>query len=417
MDIMKICFIAPLQDYSGYASFSRLFLKTMQAGGLDVVARALKYDQLDSESQYKEEPWLTEALNKPLEGIEMVIQCTTPNIEAQPKPGLINGLYFFWETDRLPPSWLAQIEKFDFVMVPCRFNAEMLVKCGCTKPILVLPPPSDLDIYKQEREPYKVANSEGRTIFYNISQLSSKKGIDALIRAYYGAFADKPDEVLLVLKTYIGMSNRHNERATIEQFINKIRQGCRIPIQKYPPILPITSTMSEEDIHKLHKGCHAYVNSSRGEGHCIPAFDAIGHGNILISSKTSGMADWVDENNSMVYNALRTNVYDMAHGDPSLYTGVEQWFEPSTSEMGHLMRMYHLLRKGNADNILDFQSMDIWNKIGILKENGQKLIERRDYKTVADRLATQLKAAFTSWKEKGKIEFDLSDASVMKIGG
>ncbi len=412
---MKICFIAPLQDYSGYATFSRIFLKTLDSCNFDLTARALKYDSLDNPDQYKEDERQTELLSRPLQDIQMVIQNTTPNIEAIPKLGLINGIYFFWESDRLPPAWIQKIQEFDFVLVPCTFNAQMLLNCGCTKPIIVCPPPCDADIYKIKRDPLPIPGAEGRTIFYNICQLSAKKGVDALIRAYYAAFADRPDEVLLVLKTYVSMSNRHNEIEIVKGFINQIRQGCRIPVQKYPPILPIMETMSDDDIARLHLASDCYVNASRGEGWAYPAFDAICHGKTLISNNKSAMADWVTPDIAMIYDSLITNVYNMQHPDPVLYTGVEQWFEPSTAQMAHLMRTFHLLKKGDKEGSLTDEGKAAWQKVLEMRENGRRLADKYDYRNVAPRIKPQLEAAYESYKLTGVVTFNTDNPSVKKI--
>jgi hypothetical protein len=138
---MKMLFCGPVLDFSGYANFSRNLARTLKHAGIDLVVRPLRYDQRDNNEQYEPEPWLKEMLQRPLKGIDIILQNTTPNVEAVPKPGLMNGLYFFWETDRLSPDKIQRVNEFDFLIVPCRFNAEMLVNSGCQRPILVFLPP------------------------------------------------------------------------------------------------------------------------------------------------------------------------------------------------------------------------------------------------------------------------------------
>ncbi len=406
---MKVLFTSPLRDFSGYGSFGRVFFKTLIHGGLDVAARALNYDKLDEGQAIAIDADLSEALRKPITSdIEVLIQNTTPNVEAVPKPGLMNGLYFFWETDRLPPTWFEKINQFDFVMVPCKENAQMLMNFGCKPPVLVIPAPCDKTVYDKGAEPYKPVKPVGdRTIFYNICQLSAKKGVDALIRSYYAAFADTPDEVLLVLKIYVNMYSRNpeHEKMQVNQFIEKMRRGVRIPISKYPPILPILTTMSDEEIAGLHKFGDAYVCSSRGEGWCIPGFDALGHGSILISHARGGMADWVSPKNALVYNAMPIHVFGQDHPDPSLYTGIEQWYEPCTIEMAHLMKSFHLLNTMDKAGGLNEHNTEEWAKVQETKKAAAEMIDRFHYENISEQVVTQIRAAYESWKRFGTVEF------------
>ena len=44
-----------------------------------------------------------------------------------------------WETDRLPDEWLDILGRFDRVLVPSRFNADVFASSGLTVPIAVVP--------------------------------------------------------------------------------------------------------------------------------------------------------------------------------------------------------------------------------------------------------------------------------------
>ena len=265
----KILIVAPFKDMSGFASAGRHLLHALQQNkDIEVVARAVTYDQLDVGQKFNVPSWLQEALTKDIQNIDCCIQVLTSNVEAQPIPGVFNILYTFLESDRLNGLWASKAQEFDMIMVPCKYNAETMLRSGISKPVIICPPPCDIDIYLKERQPYEIKNSNGRTIFYNICQLSGKKGIDVLLRSYFAAFAGCPDEVLLVLKTYINMQNRANDMQQVKNFIQQIKNGCRIPVPKLSPVLPIVHTVSEDEIHALHKAGHAYVNASRAEGWC-----------------------------------------------------------------------------------------------------------------------------------------------------
>lgn len=411
---MKICFTGPLLGFSGFSTASRNVLHALHNAGANLVARNLVYDIADPGTEFKTPDWLAAHLKKPLVDIDFLIQATTCNVEAVPKPGIFNALYTFFELDRIPGHWIQKANEFDLIIVPCQFNAQMLAQCGITKPVLIMQPPADLSYYDTFLNPVEdpgLPDLEGKTIFYNICQLSSKKGIDLLLRAYYAAFADMPDEVVLILKTYINMGDRQNDLATVKDFIARVKQGIRMPFDKMPPVLPIVSVFSENKIRGLHIKCHAYVNSSRGEGFCIPAFDALGFGNVLISNNYGGMHEYVTNDVALLYGGTISNVMDAPHAEPLLYTGVSRWFEPSTAFMADTMRNYHLLRKGAVKKELSPEHQQLWDTVVKRQENGKELVKRYCINKNGPNILGLLTQAHDSWKKTGKVEVATQEKS------
>jgi len=401
---MKLLFTGPLLDFSGFAHASRNFLRALHASkSIELTARPIKYDRADT--AFVPEPWLDTLLKKDLQDVDMAIQMTTCNVEAVPIPGICNGLYTFFESDRLQMTWAQKANEFDFLLVPCRHNAEALMRSGVTKPILVIPPPCDFAVYDKQYPPFKLENAGDRTVFYSICQLSAKKGVDALLKAYFAAFADAPDDVLLVLKTYINMQDRSQDMATIKNYIAQIKQGCRIPAPKLPPVLPIVDIMTDDEIHGLHNRGHAYVCSSRAEGWGIPPFDALGHGNVLISNMSSGLEGFVRPEHALVYGGSESFFFDMHHPDPGLFTGVEQCFEPSPVQMAFLMRKYHTLRRKAMQNTLTAEEQEEWNAVLQRQENGRKAVASFHYEDTHDKITPQLEKILEQYSNGEPIIF------------
>jgi glycosyltransferase involved in cell wall biosynthesis len=407
---MKLLFTGPLLDFSGFAHASRNFARALdQSPDIDVVARPLQYDMLDAGEKFVPPAWLQEMLEKDLMGVDMCIQMTTCNIEAQPVPGVCNALYTFLETDRLPVAWAQKANEFDFIIVPCKENAMAFMNCGIQKPVLVCAPPCDANDYHKDPAPFKIEQAGNRTIFYNICQLSTKKGIDLLLRAYYAAFADIPDDTLLVLKTYINMQNRQQDLAMVKQYISTIRDKCRIPVQKFPPVLPLVYIMSDDEINGLHTTGHAYVCSSRGEGWGIPVFDALAFGKTVISHQGGGLAEFVRPDNALVYGGTSSLYFDMPHPDPALFTGVERCYEPSVAEMSMIMRRFHDLRRGATDGTLDEGGQAEWEAVLQRRANARVISQNFDYREAWKKIVPQLSAALDSWKETGVAKFEIPE--------
>lgn len=404
---MKLLFVGPIQDFSGFATASRHLLQSLlQDERLEVVTRPLKYDQLDPGQTFEIPDWMQAPLQRDLQNVDIAVQMTTCNIEAVPVPGVLNILYTFLESDRVQGSWAQKANEFDILMVPCKDNAEALMRSGVTKAIMVCPPPCDKDEYAKEYESFSTQlDLSGRTVFYNICQLSAKKGIDVLLRAYFAAFCDAPNDVVLVLKTYINMGTRSSDLEQVKQYINTVKQGCRIPVQELPPVLPLVYTMSDDEIHGLHKRGDCYVCSSRAEGWGIPVFDALSHGNSVISHTAGGLGAFVNEGNTITYGGTSSLFFNMNHPDPGLFTGVEQCFEPSPAELAFCMRRYHLLRKGNEDGVLDESNNKEWQSVLHRIQNAKQLSELLDYRVTHDRIVGKIFEAYDSWKTSGVVKF------------
>jgi len=404
---MKLLFTGPLLDFSGFAHASRILLRTIaQDPEITVTARPLRYDQLDPGQQFVPEPWLEEILQRDLQGVDAALQMTTCNVEAVPVPGVLNILYTFLESSHIQMSWAAKANEFDVLMVPSKANAEAMINSGVTKPIVICGLPCDSDVYSKEYKPFDLEHAGNRTVFYNICQLSHKKGIDALLRAYHAAFWDRPDEVLLVLKTYISMQGRNNELEVVKQYIQGVRARCRIPAERFPPVLPLVFTMSDDEINGLHARGDAYVCSSRAEGWGIPVFDALAHGKTVITNAAGGMADFVAQDNALVYGGMPTYFFDCPHPDPGLFTGLEQCFEPCIPELAVVMRNFHLLRKGSTEGVLDEHNTQQWQNVLARRANAKLVGLKHDYRKVSPIITRQLHLMLRMWKQTGVVKFN-----------
>jgi glycosyltransferase involved in cell wall biosynthesis len=361
---MKILYIAPVKDFSGYAAAARGYINALHKAGANLVVRAIRYDRADSGSEYKPTAVERELLRKPITDIDVVIQHTTPN-EMRPVAGKINIAVVAWETTRIPQYWVNKLNQFNAVMTFCDASVQAFKDCGVTVPIFKIPHTFDVPSYtldgveeiSSESAPGFLKN---RFVFYNISQLSTKKGIDALLKAYFLQFHGKQDEVVLILKTYIDMANRSTERQRIQSFINSIKAALRLEQSKYPPVMVINNTLTEHQIKKLHRTGDCYVCSSRAEGWCIPAFEALAYGKQLVTTTWGGMGEFAvsasgeTKNNVFKVDYLLEPLVGQAHGDPELYTAKDLIAEPSVTSMMNAMDMAFTTQALPKDTLMEF---------------------------------------------------------------
>ena len=380
----RILYIAPVRDFSGYAAASRGYINALHRAGADLVVRAIRYDRADAGTEYTPTALEKELLLKPLENIDVVIQHTTPN-ELRPVAGKVNIAVVAWETDRIPEYWVKKLNQFDAVVTFCRTSVDAFVNSGVTVPVTKIPHTFDIPSYTLDGVEMLTSASnpdffKGKFVFYNISQLSTKKGIDLLLRAYLTEFhgADK-DKVILILKTYIDMSNRNTERTRIRNFVDGVKHGLRLPADGYPPLMVVSNTLSDEQIKKIHRTGDAYVCSSRAEGWCIPAFEALAYGKRLITTTWGGMGEFALLDSKDLASSIRNNVYEVGysleplvgqhHGDPELYTARDNIAEPSVRSMMKQMRQALTADLDPKPNMMEFDYSNIGPMMMVFIDN------------------------------------------------
>jgi glycosyltransferase involved in cell wall biosynthesis len=384
----KILYIAPVRDFSGYATASRDYIRALDQAGANLVVRAIRYDQADPGTAYKATELERKLMKRDLNDVDVVIQHTTPN-EMRVTPGKINIAIVAWETTRIPDYWVEKLNQFDAVITFCAASVNAFRDCGVSVPIYKVPHTFDIPNYANLDDvdvivaPSSPDFLKGRFMFYNISQFAAKKGVDILLRAYYGAFHGMGEEVILMLKTYIGMGNRNQEREQLQQYIAGVKQGMRLPEGGYPPVMLVTKTLTEEQMLKLHATGDCYVCSSRGEGWCIPAFDALTYGNKLVTTTWGGMGEftqWSDTDAGSPIPRIRPNVYPVnylmeplvgqQHADPELYTGFDLIAEPSVSSMMEQMKNAYDDRdvRDPAPDMMEFDYSVVGPKMKVIIE-------------------------------------------------
>ena len=345
---MKKLGLGPFKDMSGYATLARSYMRALLLvdDAENWSLACTKYDS-GSRSPLPKEiiPCLRRQIN---DEIETTVQIITPN-EMRAAPGKRNIGICCWETDRIPPHWAIQLNSFNELIVPCEANKETFKRSGVSIPIHVVPMPIFKDDFNTDDVvPYEIlgVNPEEVTIYYNIAQWSHKKGIDAAIRSYFLAFQND-ESVLLVLKGYVGMHSQQGDAQKVAGAVQEIKGAMRLP--KYPRIYITDTVMTEAGIQKLHKMGDCYLNTSRGEGWGIPAFEALCYGNELVTTHNTAMLDWANDENSHLVDSYLDSVHNMPHPDPALYTARENWYEPVIKSGAEALQNHFSSMKRNID--------------------------------------------------------------------
>ena len=326
----KILYIGPLRDFSGYATAARNYVLALDKNGCNLVTRSLHYDGGSRPLSSRED----ELGKRTLQDIDIVIQHTTPN-ETQYKPGLFNVNYFAWETDRVPDEWVAQINQMDLALVPCDTNIIAARTSGVTIPIEKIEHTFDKSSYESDDTPFSMDGAEKHFKFLAICQISKKKGIDALLKAYLSEFSPD-DNVLLILKVYFGSKDTPEHREKMVNQINKMKELLRL--KGYPRVHIVHGIMDDAGIAKLYKTADCYCLPSRGEGWGIPHFDAMGFGKPPIAVNWGGPTEFITSDCGWLVNCHMSPCFDMPHPHEFMYTGKDNWAEPHIDSLRSSMR-------------------------------------------------------------------------------
>ena len=328
----RILYVAPLDDFSGYSTAARDYVKALDRAGCNIVTRALSYDGGKRELSTRE----SELRNGDLQNIDIVIGHSTPN-EVVRKDGVFNSNYFAWETDRVPGEWVKQINTMDLALVPCDENIKAARVAGVTIPIVKVPHTFDKSKYEDPPK-FNIPNGAGKFKFLSICQISKKKGLDALLKAYLSEFRST-DNVILILKVYFGPQDTDEHKQKMVNQINKMKELLRI--NSYAQIYLVYDILSEEAIHKLYSTSDCYVSASRGEGWGIPLFDALGFGVPPIATNWGGPTEFINEDCGWLVDYTMTPCFDMPHPHSFMYTGEDNWAEPDIASLRSAMRNAH----------------------------------------------------------------------------
>jgi glycosyltransferase involved in cell wall biosynthesis len=302
----------------GYGSVGRQLLQSLAAADVDVRMAASRNDpQPGYERHFREwDDWGRLAFYYDYRG--------RPG--SLPVERIVN--YFMWESTSVPARFVDEINRFvTMQLVPCRQNAESFVASGVSVPVDVLPHGIDVG-----RFPRLVRPDREVMTFGTFGDLSPRKGIDVLIRAFVDEFA--PGEpVRLVIKG----------------------GGSASAYQTDSPLVTVLSGyFDDERLLRFLGDLDVFVLPSRGEGFGLCALEAMSTGLPLIATNWSGPADYLDPADSY---PLDFELVDCKGQRSNHVEYFGQWAEPSYEHLRALMR-------------------EIANKPGAARSRGEAAAER-----------------------------------------
>ena len=294
----------------------------------------------------------TDYCDKIPDDIDISFQHVNPslfNIDQVSFKSKINIGYCTHEASKLCAKWVDNCNIYvQHIMVPCVWNKTVFIDSGVTTPISIMPHlfdnqniakrimHADLGTHKKytTNPCLDMDVIKNRFCFYNILQLSNKKGVDTLIRAYVREFKAS-ENVSLVLKYHI--NGQPGEDSIAEKYIEDILHSEGVSITSAPKIILLGGIAKSSDIDYLHIACDLFVTASRGEGWCIPAYHAALSGTNPIVPYAGGFLSWATSVATLLKDLGTVSANNIMPGNEAYPEGATLW-EVDIDELRSAMR-------------------------------------------------------------------------------
>ena len=309
--MFKIRYVNAILDGSGYASCGRSYVKSLIDSGDSITIKQVSFEEARPDiGEYSE--YIYPNINKELDFDINIVHLTPEHFLSNYVPGKVNIGLTVWETTKIPKFWVQCCNTMDGIIVPCEWNKQVFEESGVRVPIKVVPHVVDIPNLDGIKEFRPADVPEDAYIFYNISQLTERKGIFETLKAYWHAFS-KDDKVAFVLKVYRSNYSEEEVKAVVD-IIKRIKHSMPMPPEiGHAPVYLITEMLSYDEIMGLHKACDCFVSLNKAEGFGLPEAEAAVVGNPIITTGFGGVKQFLNEENSLLTNYTLSPVSGMPH--------------------------------------------------------------------------------------------------------
>ena len=328
---MKVEWIGPVFDGSGYGSASRNYALALHSVGIEVMVRPISFEATKPDLG-ETGAFLQSLIRDPMPKADVrVIHCTPDIMPSTIKdlPWIPTVGYATWEANKLPPGWADAINNScTGLMVPSVHNVRAFIESGVT--------------CRVDRVPHCFTDSpvQGKRVmpeddyfrFLNVGQWLTRKNQLGLLMAYLTEFK-KEEKVSLVLKTFTE-GHGPGERDQIKSFVRATKDGLHL--KEYPQVELIVSNLSKSEMQRLYHDCDCIVSLHRCEGFGITLAEGMLAGLPAIATQDAGTDDYMSNCSSCWFiRSQRTPVFGMPW---KTYSGDMTWMEPDLWAAKRAMR-------------------------------------------------------------------------------
>lgn len=226
---------------------------------------------------------------------------------------------FAWEETKIPDSWVSMFNQLDGVFAISNYVKGVLLSCGVTSPIRVIPLGIDFDLNRKSQIKIPITTNK-KFIFLNVSSAFPRKGLDILFDAYFNEFNEQ-DDVCLIIKSFPNIHNRTRE------ILGNIKK-------KHSPEVHYIEeeNMPPETLISLYQSADCFVSPTRGEGFGLPVAEAMFYKVPVIVTDIGGHRDYCDSQTAILIPSK------LVQSQSHLAVPGSLWAEPSVKDLQFAMR-------------------------------------------------------------------------------
>ena len=344
---------------AGYAEEARSFVLALDRAGRSVQANPVRWERMAVQLPPAMTARLGELMRlEPLAGGVHVVHSpprTTPPLAGLVVPSEDDRFVrhphaarhvgrTMWESDRIPPWWVAACNEMDEVWVPSSFNVETFARSGVARSGLhVVPGALPVDPVDPDLPPLPLPGLAG-FVFLSVFEWTWRKGWDVLVRAFAEEFhRDEAVTLLLHVQPAAGRSAA-DHRGEIARLL---WEALRLKPDDHPPIVVRAGRLPTTDLLRLYRAADVFVLPTRGEGFGRPFMEAMAMGLPAIGTRWSGHLDFMRDDTAYLVDCVLTSVPERMWREGEPYRG-QRCAEPSTAHLRQLMRRVLSERGGEA---------------------------------------------------------------------
>lgn len=193
-------------------------------------------------------------------------------------------------SETMHKDYVGKLNLFDEIWVPTDYSKKMFKNNGVSPHIEVMPLGVDTERYNDNVNPMKLNMRLKSFVFISVFKWGYRKGYDILLKSFMEEFNSSDDVSLLI----VSRTDVHHKPEIIINDFNNVKQTIMKDEKDLPHISLYDKPIKEKDMPRIYKAGNAFVLISRGEGFCLPIYEASACGLPIISSNCSGQKELLE---------------------------------------------------------------------------------------------------------------------------
>jgi len=245
-----------------------------------------------------------------------------------------------WETTKIPPNWINYLndDLCDEVWLPSKFNKDVFINNGVTKPIYIDKYFSYNFIVNSTKKEciipkyYRYGNADFLKTynFYYIATWNDRKNNVNTIKSFCETFTNN-DNVSLLMKT-----NDYEYNLESKLLIKNELEELLKNYPDHPTIIWFPENYSTEQISNIHSLGNCYFLLHRGEGLGYASYDAYMNNKPVIVTKFGGQVEYFSDDYPYLVDYKLIKVFGMK--STGFYQHDHEWAEPDYNHAKYLLR-------------------------------------------------------------------------------